>query len=80
MKTTTNVSQFKPSTYGDNVSEPLLERIKALEQELQDLRKQVKTLKFEQALRRPQLSAGTSSLPRINDKGSDQLNRLIDIN
>ena len=74
MKPTYNTSQFKPSTYCDNVSEPLLERIKELERELRELKKQVKTLKFEQALRRPQLSDETKPLPRIIDERSNQLN------
>ena len=60
MKSTNNASHFKPSTYCDNVSEPLLERIKELERELRELKKQVKSLKFEQALRRPQLTDETN--------------------
>ena len=80
MKSSSNLGLFKPSTYCDNVSEPLLERINELEQELIALRKQVKTLKFENALKRPQIPDGTKSLRRINNKGPEQSNRLIDIN
>lgn len=80
MKSSSNSSLFKPSTYCDNISEPLLERINELERELNALRKQVKSLKFEQRLRRPRLSDESKSLQHISDKGSNQINRLIDIN
>ena len=49
MNTKETLVQFKPSTYCDNVSEPLRERIKELEKELAEMKKQVRTLKFEKA-------------------------------
>lgn len=63
MKTNDNMSQFKPSTYCDNVSEPLLERIKELEHEISTLRKQIRTLKYELAFK--QQSPASDAMPQV---------------
>jgi hypothetical protein len=64
MKTNCNTREFKPSTYCDNVSEPLLEHIKELENELIALKKQVQALQIDNTLKEQQLPHEALSLPR----------------
>jgi len=47
MNTKTISESFKPSTYSSNISTPLLERIKELENEIYLLKEQIKILNFE---------------------------------
>lgn len=63
MKTTDNMNEFRPSTYGDNVSEPLLARIHELEKELMAVKKQVRMLEREKSSKRqhPADDTGTHS-------------------
>lgn len=68
MKTTSHSSQFKPSTYCNNVSLPLLERIRELEEELKSSKQQIQTLKFEKALAQKRLMDKRMSVACVNDK------------
>jgi hypothetical protein len=51
MNTKNSSEQFKPSTYSSNVSTPLLERIKELEDEINLLKEQIKLLKRDQSVK-----------------------------
>lgn len=64
MKSTEDANEFKPSTYCDNVSAPLLERIRELESELTELKKQVRTLKIEKAF--SQRLPVNDAIPRVH--------------
>ena len=51
MNTKNCSEQFKPSTYSSNISTPLLERIRELEDELKQLKEQIKVLEREQSVK-----------------------------
>ena len=72
MKTNGNTSQFKPSTYCDNVSEPLLERINTLENELRALKKQIQALEFDKVFRQQQLDNHSLSLSSVYNQHRDR--------
>jgi len=72
MKANSDTSQFKPSTYCDNVSEPFLERINALEKELRALKKQIQVLEFEKAFKQQQLDNNAMPLSSLYNQPRDR--------
>lgn len=72
MKTKADENHFKPSTYCDNVSEPLLEHIDELETELRALKQQVQALNFERQFKQQQSENETMLLPWYNDYKRDR--------
>lgn len=71
MKANSDTNQFKPSTYCENISEPFLERINALENELRALKKQIQALEFEKTLKQQQLD-NAMPLPSYYNQPQDR--------
>jgi len=72
MKANSNTSQFKPSTYCDNVSEPLLERINTLENELRALKKQIRALEHEKVFKQQHRDDDAMPLSSFHNQPQDR--------